>query len=220
VTVLAVTGLKREARIARRAAAIAVACGGDFSSLKEMLESTTAFDAVISFGIAAGIAPDLKTGACIVASEVVDGGERFAADARWRARMLEKLPAATGGTIAGANVLLATREAKAELHRATGSVAADMESHVAARFAAARKLPFAALRVVSDPAESGLPPAARNALRKDGGIAYGAVFTSILQNPAQIPALIRTARESQIAFRELLRCVQTLGPFFAAPDLG
>ena len=42
----------------------------------------------------------------------------------------------------------------------TGAFAADMESHVVARIANERQLPFAVLRVIADPANQRLPPAA------------------------------------------------------------
>jgi len=62
------------------------------------------------------------------------------------------------------------RDAKAKLYAATRASAADMESHVAARAARSRGLPFAALRVVSDAADRTLPPAACVALNPSGGI--------------------------------------------------
>jgi hypothetical protein len=80
-----------------------------------------------------------------------------------------------------------------------------MESHIAARVAARHGLPFAALRVISDAADTTLPPAALAGMRPDGGIAIGAVLASLVQNPAQLPALIRTARDAEKAFRTLGR---------------
>ena len=43
-------------------------------------------------------------------------------------------------------------KAKAALRATTGADAVDMESHIAARYAEQHSLPFAALRVISDPA--------------------------------------------------------------------
>ena len=101
--------------------------------------------------------------------------------------------------------------AKAALYGKTGAVAVDMESQVAARFAAARRLPLAALRVISDDASHVLPPAALVAMKPDGGIAIGRVLKSLLRHPLQAPALIRTARASNKAFAELLRCRDLCG---------
>jgi hypothetical protein len=95
-----------------------------------------------------------------------------------------------------------------------------MESHIAAEFAAARGIPFAALRVVSDDASHALPPAVLKAMKPDGAVNVPAVIGSLLRNPAQLPALLRTARDSEIAFKALLRCLDRLGPRLLGPDFG
>ena len=94
-----------------------------------------------------------------------------------------------------------------------------MESQVAARFAARRNLPLAALRVISDDASHVLPPAALVAMQPDGGISIGKVLWSVMKKPAQIPALIRTGRASSKAFAELLRCRDLCGVGIAGLDL-
>jgi len=94
-----------------------------------------------------------------------------------------------------------------------------MESQVAARFAASRKLPLAGLRVISDDASHVLPPAALVAMKPDGGIALGRVLFSLLKKPAQVSALVHTARTSNKAFAELLRCRDLCGVGFSGADL-
>ena len=91
-----------------------------------------------------------------------------------------------------------------------------MESHVAAPIAAAHGLPFAVLRVVCDPAERSLPPAALAAMREDGG-RISAVLSSLMRSPGQFPDLLRLSRDARLAFGELRRCRVTLGPAFALP---
>jgi hypothetical protein len=94
-----------------------------------------------------------------------------------------------------------------------------MESQVAARFATKRNLPLAALRVISDDASHVLPPAALVAMKPDGGIALGRVLGSLFRKPTQMPALVRTARASNKAFAELLRCRDLCGVGLAGTDL-
>ena len=94
-----------------------------------------------------------------------------------------------------------------------------MESQVAARFAAARGLKLAALRVISDAADHRLPPAALVAMTPDGGISLPRVLWSLAKNPLQIPALIRTGFTANKAFAELLRCRDFCGVGFAGLDL-
>ena len=93
---------------------------------------------------------------------------------------------------------------------ASGAAAADMESHVVARTAAELALPFAILRVIADPAERELPPAALAGMRADGGINVGAVLASLARSPRQLPALIRLAAEAGRARAALLRCQRSV----------
>ena len=103
------------------------------------------------------------------------------------------------------------------LHRDSGAIAVDMESHLAARVARRHGLPFAAARVISDAAQRTLPPAARVGMRLDGGVDLSAVLGSLLMQPWQLPALMRTGWEAEQAFRALLRGHRLLGPGLAGP---
>ena len=71
MTVLAVTGLKREARIAGRAGVVAVAGGGDAASLKAKLEALHGdIKGVISVGLAGALSPLLKVGDVVIGESV------------------------------------------------------------------------------------------------------------------------------------------------------
>jgi len=116
--------------------------------------------------------------------------------------------------------VLASAAAKSALFEVSGgALAVDMESQVAARFAAMRQLPLAALRVISDDASHALPPAALVAMTPDGGIALGKVLWSLARNPLQLPALIRTGSQSGKAFKKLLGCRRLLGCGLGGLDL-
>ena len=113
--------------------------------------------------------------------------------------------------------------AKAALYASTGALAVDMESHVAAAFAAEHGLPFVALRVISDGADRALPKAAQAGMKKDGGMDILAVLRELAKDPRQLPALIRTGREAEVAFQrlKLLRRHDLLGRLGVGdPDLG
>ncbi len=214
-----VTGMKREARIVARGNQVVVA-GGDNSSLADRIAAVAAnARALLSIGIGGGLAPDLPVGAAVIATEIVWGGERLPTNAVWQGALAKCLPGAIAGAIAGSNRIVVTPAAKSVLHRETGALLADMESHIASRFAAERKLPFAALRVISDDATHSLPPAVHGAIGPDGDLRLGAVLRSIAGNPAQIPELIRTARRTDRAMVELRRCSDLLGNGFACPYL-
>jgi hopanoid-associated phosphorylase len=218
--ILAATGLLREARILERghrgAALQVVAGGGDRGRLEAALDRVAPeAQGIISIGIAGALAPGLGPGDWVVADAVGD----IRTDAGWAVRLTEALGARRGG-IAGADAMIAEAAGKAALHRATGALAVDMESHVAARVAARHGLPFAAARIISDAAERNLPPAARVGMRPDGGMDLPAVLRSLAADPRQLPALIRTGIEAERAFRGLLRGHHRLGPRLAGPVLG
>jgi hopanoid-associated phosphorylase len=216
-----VTGMRREARIFGREAEIVVA-GGDNSTLAARLEAaiTRGGRAVISAGICGGLAPELAVGTPVIGSGTVRHKTRWSTDAAWQDALAARIPHAVRGIIAGSDAILTDPTYKAALHDQTGAVAVDMESHICARIAAAHALPFAILRVVSDEAGHTLPPAVTRALDRDGYVRTGAVLLSVLTEPAQIPELIQTARNTRQALAELLRCVNVLGGSFACPHLG
>jgi hypothetical protein len=116
--------------------------------------------------------------------------------------------------------LIADPERKQLLYTQTGAVAVDMESHIAATIAAAHQIPFAASRVIIDPADRPLPPAALVGLRSDGTADAVAVLRSVLQQPSQLPALVRIALDARIARAALRRGRRMLGMGLGFPDFG
>jgi adenosylhomocysteine nucleosidase len=220
VTVLAVTGLKREAEIVGVQGVVAVAGGGHQASLDEGLEALHGdIKGVISVGLAGALSPLLKVGEVVIADQVITKSETWPCASEWRVALAARLPAAHQGPVAASEIILEDAETKRALHNATGALAVDMESAIAGRFASRRNLPFAVLRVISDDAAHALPKAALVAMKPGGEIAFGRVLGSLLRHPFQLPALIRTARTSNKAFKELLRCANLLGVGLARPDL-
>lgn len=219
MTILAVTGLTKEAEIVGANGVVAVAGGGDAKALTDKLEALHGdISGVISIGLGGALSPHIRVGDMVIADQVLAGSETFRCNNGWRVRLSARLKHAHVGAIVGSNVVLDSAVAKAGLYESTGALAVDMESQVAARFAKSRELPFAALRVISDAAGHGLPPAALVAMKPDGGVALGRVLGSLLRHPLQIPALIRTARGADKAFAKLLRCRDLCGVGLAGPD--
>ena len=220
--ILAVTGLAREARLIAGPHLTPVVSGGDAALLETRLKSALANGArrILSIGICGGLAPDLRVGDAVLASEIIVGQEIYPTHASWTRELARRLPNAILAPMAGSDGMSADRDSKARLHASTRAWASDMESHVAARAARAYRLPFAALRVVSDAAHRSLPPAARVALKPCGGIDLAGVLGSLLRAPQQIPALIRTAIEAEVAFASLLRCRYVLNAGLGGADFG
>lgn len=203
MTLLVATGLRREARLIAGSGIVAIAGGGDSRALETQLETLAhSSAAILSSGLAGALSPLLAAGDVVIGTGLVDQPVPASRFADWLA---SQLPDARIGLIAAVDQPVADAAAKAAFHARSGALAVDMESHVAARVAARHGLPFAALRVISDRAEDSLPPAALAGMRPDGGIAIGAVLASLLRNPGQLPALLRTAREAEAGFRVLGR---------------
>ncbi|MGA7673774.1 MAG: hypothetical protein WCA78_01855 [Rhizomicrobium sp.] len=221
MSVLAVVGLAKEARIARRAGLAPVIGGGNSELLAQRLEAAASgATAVLSFGIAGALAPLLETGDAVVATHVVTETEHYQTDLRWAQILRTRLEHAQSVGLVGVDKVVAHIAMKQSLFRLTGAHAVDMESHVAARFAKRRGLPFAALRVISDRSDHTLPPAVLEPLKPNGKVRLIAVMKSVLFDPEQIPELIQTGREAGKAFRALLRCRNMLGLGLGCPYLG
>jgi len=220
-TILAVVGLAKEARIARRAGLKPVIGAGDSHLLAERLEAAAeGATAVVSFGIAGALAPLLGTGDVVIGTHVVAGREHYTCDAAWSQILRGKLAASRSAIIVGVDEVASHIGMKKALFRYTGAHAVDMESHVAARFAERRGLPFVVLRVICDGSQRTLPPAALEPLKPSGKPRLFAVLKSVAREPSQIPELIQAGNEAGRAFRVLFRCRNLLGPELGCPYLG
>lgn len=221
MNVIAVSGLAREARIARRARMVAVVGAGDSALLTRRLEEAIAAGAkgIISFGIAGALAPLLRPGDLVIATHVVHGEERYATDAKWTAILRQKLPRATSAIIVGHGEIVSHVDGKRRLFALSGAHAVDTESHIAARVARRRNIPFVAIRAISDAASRGLPPAALVSLTPNGHIRLGGILRSLAGDPLQLSDLLTTGREANKAFAALARCGGTLGLFLGCPYL-
>jgi adenosylhomocysteine nucleosidase len=175
---------------------------------------------IISIGIAGGLAPGLAPGHWVVASGVVHGNERYATDTAWSHRLLKALPDAVFADISGVDAPIVAQSDKSRLHQDTGTVAVDMESHIAARIAAAHGIPFAACRVIIDPAERTLPPAALVGMRSDGKADVWAVARSLLRQPRQLFALMRVVADARAARSALFQGRRQLGANLSFPHAG
>lgn len=203
---IAVVGMTREAQILDGLGHAIVIGGGDgvrlAASLDQALQDNPGA-AVISFGVAGGLAEGVPAGDLIVGRAVLCKADRWDCDQAWVDRLLRANRGARLGTVAGSDTAVGDVAAKQALWATSGALAVDMESHLAAKAAHAAGRPFAVVRAVSDGAGHALPPAALAGLRSDGTADIGAVLTALAARPQQLPALIRTAHGAAAAYRAL-----------------
>jgi hopanoid-associated phosphorylase len=217
--VIAFVGMAFEAKIAA-GPGVLVVCRSARRELATVAELAIrkGYRGIISFGVAGGLAADLRPGDWVVASAVVESDTTSPTDPVWSNKMLEVIPGATYAPILGVAAPVAEPAMKRELHRTTGAAAVDMESHVVARLAAAHGLAFAAARVIVDPADRAIPSAALLGMGLDGRADVSAVMRDLIVRPSQLSPLARIACDAFVARTELLRVRRLLGPHFGLMD--
>ncbi|OYV40978.1 MAG: hypothetical protein B7Z80_03120 [Rhodospirillales bacterium 20-64-7] len=203
-----VTGLKAEAALLRDAGFLVAAGGGEPAGAFAAAEALAGqgAEALVSFGLAGGLARALRPGTVLVPTLVLEGPREYPCDPA----LMRFLGGPSGQRLLAGHRIAAAVADKAALFRRSRADAIDLESGAVARVASARGLRFAVLRAIADPAERALPPAALVPLRADGGIALGHVLRSVALQPAQIPALLRLARDAGSARKALVARLRAL----------
>ena len=217
-SVLFVSGLRREAAIVAGPGRLTVC--GDGPTLRTRLAGLAdlRIGMVMSWGVCGGLDPRLRPGDLIVGADVVSADERIMTDEAVTSSLAQRLidvgARVAVERVAGVGAPVSSVPAKAELRRATGAAAVDMESLTAGRFALERRTPFVILRAVADPADRELPPLVLRAVGVDGRIKAAAVLGELVRSPGQLAGLVAAARDSRAAFRALGRCRGLLAGIF------
>ena len=222
-----VTGLAAEARILARGRhgtdrplpKIAIA-GANADQARLEAESLVegGVKALLSFGIAGGLSPEVRPGTLIVAERIiVPHGAPIETDPVWRAALVGALQAARlpcrTAAIVGSDMAVMTPAAKQRLYAESGAEAVDMESHAVARAARDTGTPFLALRAVADPQGRALPAWTVEATGPAGKVRPGRVVIALCRRPWEIPALVRIAGDTRKALSALGRAAG-LDPLF------
>lgn len=222
-----VTGLQGEARLALRAVLKAGLGGGDVDVVcagpgperaRVAAEGQVARGArmLLSFGVAGALVPELEPGAILVPAMVAEAGSEPLATDQIRTQMSVLALAAAGPLARGP--LLSTREVivsaaqKAELARATGAVAVDLESYAVGTVALKAGVPFAVLRAIADPAGRAIPPAALAGMTESGNVNPWNVVKGLAGTPRDVPELMALARDNARAMASLGRAARLALP--------
>ena len=214
-SVIALVGLAFEAKIAAGPGVLVVCRGGERCAADVLpMAMKSGCRSIISFGVGGGLVPDLIPGDCVVASSVIDYPTLRQTDPMWSGKLLAMIPDALHGPIVGVNSVVSSPADKRKLHAMTGAVAVDMESHLVARLAVSHGLSFTSVRVIIDPADRVVPPAALLAMTSDGTTDVASMLWEILARPSQLAALMRLAADAYVARTALLRLRRAVGPDF------
>src|SRR6202165_5972340 len=138
--ILIVTGLVQEAGIAAGPGMTVICSSSDPQQLRALLTvfDPTTIRGVISFGVAGGLDPSLKSGDVVVATEVLAGDTRWLAGLALNEEMIASVALGrrriVRGGLAGVEQVVAARAGKGAVRCGTGAAAVDMESHIAAAY--------------------------------------------------------------------------------------
>jgi hypothetical protein len=204
--------------LAQGAAPLIVVSGGSALRARagaEQLRDKGAI-ALVSFGLAVGLAPVLRPGDVVLADTVVlPGGRSIPTDPGWRAALLQRL----GGSginvrvarMAGSDELPTSAGAKLRAFQKTFAAALDTDSHAVAEVATAAGLPLLVVRAVAEPAEAMRPAVAFAATDANGHPRSLAVVGRLATRPWEIPAAWRFSKNGRLALDSLRRAIP-IGP--------
>jgi adenosylhomocysteine nucleosidase len=159
--------------------------------LQRLEQFTPAF--VLTCGFAGGLDPRLVPGDVLFSTSDPDLHARLA------------MATAEPGKFFCASRIATTAAEKAELYRATGADAVEMESAAFEQVCRERGLRLATVRVISDSASEDLPLDFNQLSRPDWSLDYRKLAWAVTQSPGKIPALLRLQKHSSAAAVALAR---------------
>lgn len=170
---------------------------------------------LVSFGVAGAMAPDLAVGALVTASGVtLPDGTYDPSDFAWMKAVALAARAEPRPFFSSPTEQAATAAARAALHASLRVDVVDEETFAVAQLAAARRLPWIAVRAISDLASETLPPADAGASRPNGSTDLGEVIGSVLADPGELGGLITDADGYSAALDALRQAWDKLKPEF------
>ena len=160
---------------------------------------------IVSFGIAGGMDPKLRSGSVLLPKAVVTAdGAFFPTDNIWHRSVADNWPVVRKQTRQlGVNKPVKNPDEKAQLFQATGAHALDMESHVIGAYAQKRGIPFLVLRSIADSAEDTVPEIALAGIDKNGNAAPFSLLKTLIKSPRYLTQVAKLAYASNVAIRAL-----------------
>ena len=158
---------------------------------------------VVSAGVCGGLAPQLAIGALVVPEAVLGpDGRRHATAAVGGLRR--------SGTLACVDHVLEDAAAKSRLWLETGALAVDLESAEILAWAAARGVPGAVVRGVSDPAGRGVPADLARLVHDDGRVRPMRAVTAMLARPRALADAVALRAGTTAALKTVAATLGTL----------
>ena len=197
-------------RPAARAGTLEIAVGGRAGGAREAVAALVQakVDALVSFGIAAALAPAMRPGDVVIGDPVVlASGATIATDEDWRQRLVARLTAigvpVKVARVVGGDEVPPTPGDKYRTFQATFAATIDTESHVVAEVGKANGLPFLVVRAVSEPAEHAGSLAMAGAPIEGQPLGRVSRLARLATRPWDLPEAWRATQEEKLAFDAL-----------------
>jgi adenosylhomocysteine nucleosidase len=219
------TGLAREVNcLPKPSTEMLIACAGAMPDQAEHLSKRFIDQgcmALLSFGIAGALDPDVQVGDTVVSTGVINAkGDVLFTDNSWLQRVIvlldQSLSPVHKGLIYGTDKIISTPQLKSKVYASSKAICVDMETHRMALVSSRASVPFLAIRVISDNTSSTIPSAALGVIGKNGKPLIGRVIRGLLRHPNQVTALMALSRDMETSLKTLRRVPGILGPLLCA----
>jgi adenosylhomocysteine nucleosidase len=168
--------------------------------------------ALVSFGFAGGLIPQLTRGTLVIgtalasgdSAQIVAGAHRPLIDQFYAAAEAEGLPVQRGPVVTAKHIV-ADAASKAALRRKSGACAVDMETAGIVQAAREVGLPWVTVRAIIDSATDPMPMECLTMLGDDGHVAVGLLMRMVWRSPSLVRHFVTLARGTALAQRHLSR---------------
>ena len=178
--------------------------------------------ALVSWGTAGGLVPELSPGCLVLPRTILTvGRSAYAADPLWHERVWDRLKEKVNlhvGLLAESTAVLVSRKDKEALFSRTNAIAVDMESAAVAAVATHARVPFIAIRAISDTVDASLPLIALKAFDKFGQWNRWKLLRGLLRHPEEILAWMHLTRQLRGALSTLVAVRQMSGKSLMLPE--
>lgn len=161
--------------------------------------------ALLSWGVAAALVPDLEPGSMLLPSTIIDAdGTVLPVSGAWRNRIQNPSPF-DARPLAEARSVLATPAQKHALAQLLRAAAADMESAAVAKVAQQAQVPFLAVRAIADDCTLVVPTWLMSCMDERGRVEPARLIGQLLRHPRHGIDVLRLARGFHAAHVALRR---------------
>jgi len=168
-------------------------------------------DALVSWGVAGSLDPDLVAGDIVLPVDVLDvEGQIFPVNREWHTALKNSLNHpdiySEGKLVSTHNVQQDVR-LKSELYQATQAMAVDMESAAVAKVAFTANKPFVVIRTIFDTVAMSIPASSTNATNQYGQVSMLKLITGLIRTPTELlqyPKLVNSFAKAKTSLRRVV----------------